>query len=41
MLHDRMNWRGPVTAWITILNLITVFLVVGPFVAVWVAAAAH
>jgi len=24
MLHDRMKWRGPVTQWITSLDLITV-----------------
>ena len=36
MLHDRLQWRDPVTGWIAGLDLNTVgFLVVGLFVVVW------
>jgi high-affinity nickel-transport protein len=42
MLHDRLDWRDPVTGWIAGLDLNTVgFLVVGLFAVVWAAAAAY
>jgi high-affinity nickel-transport protein len=42
MLHDRLRWQDPVTEWVAGLDLNTVgFLVVGLFIAVWVAAVAY